>query len=366
MVKESLQLWSGPRAGADPLPGGDGCPRAGHTGSEPWWHRQGPTPSLAKHQRSSASELSAFTGPAAARHLHSQSQMGAQDKIANDDLEGLAWPEGGVASSCSKEQEGGLVLSRSTGVSPSDHRAGGRCVYLLAVAYVPTPRGSAEPGLRPIIYTCCSSKPATCWSSLAAGSRFPLLQATCRRGFCQPSAGSARTTGTQGTGLPGLPGGLHARPGRSRAPGRAAGWLRVVDPTASMCRCRGAPAGGRWVDGADAKRARTCCELQEQPLHHPPPVEVLADVFVTAGNFEAGTAPWGRAGPALRCAASRCGRTAWTRDGCCTCCAWQAPASCAGWRWCTTCVCTQATAAAALAQGASHGWSHSPCPGQGL
>ncbi|KAG5199337.1 hypothetical protein MJG53_012523 [Ovis ammon polii x Ovis aries] len=86
--------------------------------------------------------------------------------------------------------------------------------------------------------------------------------------------------------------------------------LRVVDLTGirdvQVQRCPCGRALGRW--GRTELLARTCCELQEQPCTTRRPVEVLADVFVTAGNFEAVARALGPAGPGplrVRCLSLR-------------------------------------------------------------
>ncbi|XP_037654690.1 leucine-rich repeat-containing protein 14B [Choloepus didactylus] len=86
--------------------------------------------------------------------------------------------------------------------------------------------------------------------------------------------------------------------------------LRVADLTGirdvQVPQCPCGRTLGRW--GRTALLARTCCELQAERCAPGRPVEVLADLFVTDGNFEAVVQALQPAGPAplrLRCLSFR-------------------------------------------------------------
>ncbi|XP_008577165.1 PREDICTED: leucine-rich repeat-containing protein 14B [Galeopterus variegatus] len=101
----------------------------------------------------------------------------------------------------------------------------------------------------------------------------------------------------------------HVLQGRSRR-------LRVADLTGlrdvqeQQCPC--GQALGRW--GRTDLLARACCELQAQPHAAGHPVEVLADLFVTEGNFEVVVQALQPVGPAplqLRCPTFRADSLSW-------------------------------------------------------
>uniref|UniRef100_A0A8C9B734 Leucine-rich repeat-containing protein 14B n=2 Tax=Phocoena sinus TaxID=42100 RepID=A0A8C9B734_PHOSS len=86
--------------------------------------------------------------------------------------------------------------------------------------------------------------------------------------------------------------------------------LRVADLTGIRdVQVQGCPCGralGRW--GRTKLLARTCCELQAEPRAARRPVEVLADIFVTGGNFDLVVRALGPEGPAplrVRCLSFR-------------------------------------------------------------
>uniref|UniRef100_A0A8D1UG66 Leucine-rich repeat-containing protein 14B n=1 Tax=Sus scrofa TaxID=9823 RepID=A0A8D1UG66_PIG len=86
--------------------------------------------------------------------------------------------------------------------------------------------------------------------------------------------------------------------------------LEVADLTGirdvQVQRCPCGKALGRW--GRTELLARTCCELQGEPRAARRPVEVLADIFVTGGNFEAvlrALGPPGSAPLRVRCLSFR-------------------------------------------------------------
>lgn len=83
---------------------------------------------------------------------------------------------------------------------------------------------------------------------------------------------------------------------RAGGPGR----LRVADLTGirdvRVQRCPCGRALGRW--GRTELLARTCCQLQAAPPAARRPIRVLADLFVTEGNFKVVVQALGPAGPA--------------------------------------------------------------------
>uniref|UniRef100_A0A8C3YDQ6 Leucine rich repeat containing 14B n=1 Tax=Catagonus wagneri TaxID=51154 RepID=A0A8C3YDQ6_9CETA len=86
--------------------------------------------------------------------------------------------------------------------------------------------------------------------------------------------------------------------------------LEVADLTGIRdVQVQGCPCGkalGRW--GRTELLARTCCELQALPRAARRPVEVLADIFVTGGNFEVVVRALGPASPGplrVRCLSLR-------------------------------------------------------------
>uniref|UniRef100_A0A8C5KNS0 Leucine-rich repeat-containing protein 14B n=1 Tax=Jaculus jaculus TaxID=51337 RepID=A0A8C5KNS0_JACJA len=95
----------------------------------------------------------------------------------------------------------------------------------------------------------------------------------------------------------------HARRGRG-------GRLRLVDFTGvqdvQVQRCPCGRGLGRW--GRTDLLARTCCQLQAQQGTSAYPIQVLADLFVTEGNFEAvvqALQPLGQAPLRVRCPSLR-------------------------------------------------------------
>ncbi|PNJ84945.1 LRRC14B isoform 1, partial [Pongo abelii] len=86
----------------------------------------------------------------------------------------------------------------------------------------------------------------------------------------------------------------HVLQDRSRRRLRVADLTGIRDVQVQRCPC--GRALGRW--GRTQLLARTCCELQAEPLAAGRPVEVLADLFVTDGNFEAVVQALRPAGPA--------------------------------------------------------------------
>ncbi|XP_062068011.1 leucine-rich repeat-containing protein 14B [Lepus europaeus] len=85
---------------------------------------------------------------------------------------------------------------------------------------------------------------------------------------------------------------------------RLADLTGIRDVQVQRCPCR--RALGRW--GRTELLARTCCELQAGPRVAGRPIEVLADLFVTEGNFEAVVQALRPAGPAplrVRCPSFR-------------------------------------------------------------
>lgn len=96
----------------------------------------------------------------------------------------------------------------------------------------------------------------------------------------------------------------HVLQGRGRRRLRVADLTGIRDVQVQRCPC--GRALGRW--GRTELLARTCCELQKQPCATRRPIEVLADVFVTAGNFEAVARALGPSGPGslrVRCLSLR-------------------------------------------------------------
>ncbi|XP_003981619.2 leucine-rich repeat-containing protein 14B [Felis catus] len=76
--------------------------------------------------------------------------------------------------------------------------------------------------------------------------------------------------------------------------------LRVADLTGirdvQVQQCPCGRALGRW--GRTELLARTCCRLQAEPLVAQRPIQVLADLFVTEGNFKVVVQALGPSGPA--------------------------------------------------------------------
>uniref|UniRef100_A0A2K6GTN0 Leucine-rich repeat-containing protein 14B n=2 Tax=Propithecus coquereli TaxID=379532 RepID=A0A2K6GTN0_PROCO len=85
---------------------------------------------------------------------------------------------------------------------------------------------------------------------------------------------------------------------------RLADLTGIRDVQVQRCPCR--RALGKW--GRTQLLAKTCCALQEEPLGAGPPIEVLADLFVTEGNFAAvvqALRPAGQAPLRVRCPSLR-------------------------------------------------------------
>lgn len=86
----------------------------------------------------------------------------------------------------------------------------------------------------------------------------------------------------------------HVLQGRGRQRLQLADLMGVRDVQVQQCRC--GRALGRW--GRTELLARTCCELQAGPHAARHSIKVLADLFVTEGNFQAVVQALAPAGPA--------------------------------------------------------------------
>lgn len=96
----------------------------------------------------------------------------------------------------------------------------------------------------------------------------------------------------------------HVLPGRGQRRLQLADLTGIRDVQVQRCPC--GRALGRW--GRTELLARTCCELQADPRAAQRPVQVLADIFVTDGNFQLVVQALGPAAAAplrLRCLSFR-------------------------------------------------------------